>query len=100
MDNEVFKQRLIDVEWDNPKKTKFEGEIRIVGTDRKSMLNDIVHTIAMQKLNINGVNARKSKDDITHINLLIEVNDISELTNLMKKLKVIPGVDDVFRVRN
>ena len=100
LDNEVFKQRLIDVEWDNPKKTKFEGEIRIVGTDRKSMLNDIVHTIAMQKLNINGVNARKSKDEITHINLLIEVNDISELTNLMKKLKVIPGVDDVFRVRN
>lgn len=100
LDNEVFKQRLIDVEWDNPKKTKFEGEIRIVGTDRKSMLNDIVHTIAMQKLNINGVNARKSKDEITHINLLIEVNDISELTNLMKKLKAIPGVDDVFRVRN
>ena len=100
LDNEVFKKRLIDVEWDNPKKTKFEGEIRIVGTDRKSMLNDIVHTIAMQKLNINGVNARKSKDEITHINLLIEVNDISELTNLMKKLKAIPGVDDVFRVRN
>ena len=39
---------------------------------------------------------RKSKDEITHINLLIEVNDISELTNLMKN-KIIPGVDDVFR---
>lgn len=100
LDDEVFKKRLVDVEWDNPKKSKFEGEIRIVGTDRKSMLNDIIHTIAMQKLNINGVNARKSKDEITHINLLIEVNDISELTNLMKKLKSIPGVDDVFRVRN
>ena len=100
LDDEVFKKRLVDVEWDNPKKSKFEGEIRIVGTDRKSMLNDIIHTIAVQKLNINGVNARKSKDEITHINLLIEVNDISELTNLMKKLKSIPGVDDVFRVRN
>ncbi|WP_455539953.1 RelA/SpoT family protein [Terrisporobacter sp.] len=100
LDDEVFKKRLVDVQWDNPKKSKFEGEIRIVGTDRKSMLNDIVHMIATQKLNINGVNARKSKEDITHINLLIEVNDISELTNLMKKLKAIPGVDDVFRVRN
>ena len=64
------------------------------------MLNDITHMIAVQKLNINGINARKSKEGITHINLLIEVNDISELTNLMKKLKAIPGVDDVFRVTN
>ena len=100
LDNEIFKKRLVDVEWDNPKKSKFEGEIRIIGTDRKSMLNDIIHTIAVQKLNINGVNARKSKDEITQINLLVEVNDISELTNLMKKIKAIPGVDDVFRVRN
>ena len=100
LDNEIFKKRLVDVEWDNPKKYKFEGEIRIIGTDRKSMLNDIIHTIAVQKLNINGVNARKSKDEITQINLLVEVNDISELTNLMKKIKAIPGVDDVFRVRN
>ena len=56
--------------------------------------------IAVQKININGINARKSKDGMTHINLLIEVNDISELTDLMKKLRSIPGVDDVFRVRN
>ena len=100
LDNEIFKKRLVYVELDNPKKSKFEGEIRIIGTDRKSMLNDIIHTIAVQKLNINGVNARKSKDEITQINLLVEVNDISELTNLMKKIKAIPGVDDVFRVRN
>lgn len=100
LDDEVFKKRLVDVEWDNPKKSKFEGEIKIIATDRKSMLSDVTHMIAVQKLNINGINARKSKDGITHINLLIEVNDISELTNLMKKLKAIPGVDDVFRVRN
>ena len=100
MNDEFFKKRLVDVSWDAPKKSKFEGEIRIIGTDRKSMLNDIIHTIAVQKLNINGINARKSKDEITQINLLIEVNDISELTNLMKKIKAIPGVDDVFRVRN
>ena len=100
MNDEFFKKRIVDVSWDDPKKSKFEGEIRIVGTDRKSMLNDVIHIIAMQKLNINGVNARKSKDEITQINLLVEVNDISELTNLMKKIKAIPGVDDVFRVRN
>jgi len=100
LDDEFFQKRLVDVEWNNPKKSKFEGEIKIVATDRKSMLSDVTHMIAIQKLNINGINARKTKEGITHINLLIEVNDISELTNLMKKLKAIPGVEDVFRVRN
>ena len=100
LEDELFKKRLVDVEWDNPKKSKFEGEIKIIATDRKSMLSDITHMIAVQKLNINGINARKSKEGINNINLLIEVNDISELTNLMKKLKAIPGVEDVFRVRN
>lgn len=100
MDNELFSKRLIDVEWNNPKKSKFEGEIRILANDRKGILNDLTHMIAVQKININGINARKSKDGMTHINLLIEVNDISELTDLMKKLRSIPGVEDVFRVRN
>ena len=35
-----------------------------------------------------------------YINLLIEVNDTSELTSLITKIKAIPGIDDVFRVRN
>lgn len=98
--DELFQKRLIDVEWDNPKKSRFEGEVKIIATDRKSMLSDVTHMIAVQKLNINGINARKSKDGVTQINLLVEVNDISELINLMKKIKAIPGVDDVYRVRN
>ena len=100
LEDDIFKKRLVDVEWDNPKKSKFEGEVKIIATDRKSMLSDVIHMIAIQKLNINGINARKLKDEETHINLLIEVNDASELINLMKKLKAIPGVEDVFRVRN
>ena len=100
LEDDIFKKRLVDVEWDNPKKSKFEGEVKIIATDRKSMLSDVIHMIAIQKLNINGINARKLKDEETHINLLIEVNDASELISLMKKLKAIPGVEDVFRVRN
>ena len=100
LNDEVFRKRLIEVCWDNPKKSKFEGEIGIRTTDRNGMLNDITHMIAVQKLNINGINARRTKEGTNHINLLIEVNDISELMNLMKKIKSIPGVNEVFRVRN
>ena len=54
----------------------------------------------MEKLSISGINCRVLKDNTANISLLVEVNDISELKQLMKKIKSIPGVDDVSRMRN
>ena len=51
----------------------------------------------MEKLSIN---CRVLKDNTANISLLVEVNDISELKQLMKKIKSIPGVDEVSRMRN
>ncbi|WP_236879909.1 ACT domain-containing protein [Clostridioides difficile] len=54
----------------------------------------------MDKLSLNGINARKGKDSIVSINLLVEVNDTEELKILMKKLKAIPGVESIYRMTN
>ena len=49
---------------------------------------------------MNGVNCRVSKDNTVNISILVEVNDINELKQLMKKIRSIPGVDEVSRMRN
>ena len=54
----------------------------------------------VEKLSISGINCRVLKDNTANISLLVEVNDISELKQLMKKIKSIPGVDEVSRMRN
>ena len=100
LDDEFLQNRLVEVEWNNPEKSKFEGEVKIIAVDRVGLLNDIIHVVSMEKLSISGINCRVLKDNTANISLLVEVNDISELKQLMKKIKSIPGVDDVSRMRN
>ena len=100
LDDEFLKNRLIEVEWNNPEKSKFEGEVKIIAVDRVGLLNDVIHIVSMEKLSISGINCRVLKDNTANISLLVEVNDISELKQLMKKIKSIPGVDEVSRMRN
>ena len=100
LDDEFLQNRLVEVEWNNPEKSKFEGEVKIIAVDRVGLLNDIIHVVSMEKLSISGINCRVLKDNTANISLLVEVNDISELKKLMKKIKSISGVDDVSRMRN
>lgn len=56
--------------------------------------------VAVDKVGLNGINARKGKEEVVNINLLIEVNNINELKELMRKIKAIPGVEEIYRVKN
>ncbi|MGN1033551.1 MAG: RelA/SpoT family protein, partial [Intestinibacter sp.] len=100
LDDEFIQNRLVEVEWNNPEKSKFEGEIKIIGLDRVGLLNDVIHIVSMEKLSMSAVNCRVLKDNTVNISILVEVNDIDELKQLMKKIKSIPGVDEVSRMRN
>lgn len=97
---DFFQNRLLEVSWSDANKSKFEAEIQIRAVDRKGIINDITHMVAIDKVSLNGINARKGKDSIVSVNLLVEVNNIDELTLLMKKIKSIPGVEDIYRVIN
>ncbi len=100
LSGDFFINRLVDVAWSNLDKGKFEAEIQIRAVDRKGIINDITHIVAVDKVSLNGINARKGKDSSVNVNLLVEVNDIEELNLLMKKVKSIPGVEDIYRVIN
>ncbi|WP_332933788.1 bifunctional (p)ppGpp synthetase/guanosine-3',5'-bis(diphosphate) 3'-pyrophosphohydrolase [Clostridioides difficile] len=97
---DFFQNRLVEVSWSSAGKGKFEAEIQIKAIDRRGIVNEITHIVAMDKLSLNGINARKGKDSIVSINLLVEVNDTEELKILMKKLKAIPGVESIYRMTN
>ena len=95
-----FKNRLVEVSWNQSNITKFEAEIQIRGVDRKGIINDITHVIVVEKTSLNGINARKIRDNEMSINLLVEVENVDILVLLMKKIKSIPGIEDVYRVIN
>ena len=97
---DFFQNRLVDVAWSNSEASKFEAEIQIKTVDRRGIINDITHIVAMDKVSLNGISARKGKDSIISVNLLVEVNNIDALNTLMKKIKSIPGVENIYRVIN
>ncbi|MDV8112651.1 bifunctional (p)ppGpp synthetase/guanosine-3',5'-bis(diphosphate) 3'-pyrophosphohydrolase [Bacillus sp. BAU-SS-2023] len=100
LDHDYFKNRLVEVSWENSNNAKFEAEIQIQAEDRRGIINDITHIVAIEKVSLNGINARKGKLNIVSINLLVEVDSIETLTLLMKKVRAIPGVEDIYRVIN
>lgn len=100
LDNDYFKNRLVEVSWENSNNAKFEAEIQIQAEDRRGIINDITHIVAIEKVSLNGINARKGKLNIVSVNLLAEVDSIETLTLLMKKVRAIPGVEDIYRVIN
>ena len=99
-EGDFFKNRIVAVEWINCENSKFEAEIQINALDRRGIINDITHMVAVDKFSLNGINARKGKSGIINVNLLVEVHDIKSLDLLMKKVKAIPGVEDIYRVIN
>ena len=54
----------------------------------------------MDKVSLNGISAKKGKDNVVSVNLLVEVNNIDALNTLMKTIKSIPGVENIYRVIN
>jgi guanosine-3',5'-bis(diphosphate) 3'-pyrophosphohydrolase len=97
---EFLENRLIEVEWDGVDKAKFEAEIQIRAADRRGIVNDVTHIVTLEKISLNGINARKGKESIVNINLLIEVDGADQLDSLMKKIKSIPGVENAYRMTN
>ncbi len=92
--------RSIEVEWDLNKKVRFEAEIQVKSHDRRGIITEITHVFTVDKVALNGINARTNKDKIVNMNLVLEVDSIKELNDLMKKVKNIPDVIDVYRVIN
>lgn len=91
-------ERFIEVEWDFQKKVSYPAEIQIKASDRAGLLAEITQRITDSELGLLSLNARTSKEKIVFINLTLEIKDIEELRELIRKFKRIKNVMDVYRV--
>ncbi len=91
--------RLIDVEWDSNKEDiSYETEISIIAEDRKGFLVEITRIFDELNLTVTGINAKSGRDVIATVNLTIEITNIGQLDKVIRKIKNIEGVMDVYRV--
>jgi GTP pyrophosphokinase len=89
--------RQIEVAWDNTESVSYPVEIEIEAVDRPNLLANIMNNIAESKTNIEAVNARTSRQEAASIQLVVDIHDVTHLTNVMNKLRQVEGVISVRR---
>ena len=92
-------ERRIDVEWQQEVKGSHTGELCIICTDKPGMLADIGASCKTIGVNVSRLEAKAIGDNKAQLNLDVQVQDVRELTRLMKNIKKIQGVLQVSRVR-
>ena len=91
------KSRLIEVEWDTKETGSYNVDICILSEDRKGLFSDISRTCEDLDIHIAGVNAKSGKDQIINITMSLTISDTKHMEKLLRSLRNIPGVADVYR---
>ncbi len=91
-------ERSIEVSWDIEKKSSYSAEIQVKATDRPGLLAEIALRVNDADVGLLSLNARTNKDKSVMINMTLEIHDKEQLNDLMKKLRRIGNVFDVYRV--
>lgn len=95
---EAEKARFIEVEWSSGENTiSYNTDISVIAEDRKGMFADISRTCEDLEVHIAGVNARSDRDNIVHMTMTLALSDTGEIQKVLRNLKNISGVIDVYR---
>ena len=98
---EEEKARFIDVEWEVLEAGKsYEATITIIGTDRRGMLSDISKACDNLDVNLSGVNAKTGKDGSLNMTIQLEISSTQEMDRILRALKSIEGISNVYRARS
>ncbi|OGC00297.1 hypothetical protein A2V82_11525 [candidate division KSB1 bacterium RBG_16_48_16] len=92
-------ERIVDVSWDVEKGSRFLAAVFVLGERRNKFLSEISDSIANSDCNIVEV-AMNSENSLVNCSLNIEVYDLDHLNRLISKIKKIPGVISVGRLRD
>ncbi len=98
---EQEKARFIDVEWEDLKAGKsYAADICIVSVDRKGIFSDISRACEDMDVHISGVNAKSGKDETIHITLTLSVSSTQQMQRVLRTLRNVQGVSNVYRARS
>ena len=91
--------RLIDAEWDHEYEAEhFVASVELKAYDRPHLLADVSRAFADQHVNIIGSSSSTSDERIAKLTFDFEIADPSHLQALMRAVRAVDGVYDVYRV--
>jgi GTP pyrophosphokinase len=91
--------RLIEAEWDTDYEAEhFIASVELKAYDRSHLLADVSKAFAEQHVNIIGSSTVTSDERIAKLTFEFEIADPSHLHALMRSVRAVDGVYDVYRV--
>jgi GTP diphosphokinase / guanosine-3',5'-bis(diphosphate) 3'-diphosphatase len=92
-----FAYRVVKAKWTSQELISFLAGIRVTGTDRLGLVNNLTKVISDE----NNINMRSlsfdTNDGVFEGKIMLFVHDTRHLTELMGKIKKVPGVQGVSR---
>lgn len=61
------------------------------------LIVDISRVLTEEKIPVKALNARTTKNNESIINITIEISGIQQLETIIKKIRSIPGINDIIR---
>jgi len=92
--------KVVEVSWGASEGKDYITEIQIKADDRYGLLSNIMEVITITKTQLFSINAKTLKNSVALINIKLRVAGIENLKELQKKITKLPGVMEVYRIKN
>ena len=91
------KERIVKVSWGEPQLT-YPIAIQVKAYDRQGLMGDIYNIFNNESINLININL-KVTHNLAAINLVIEVQDIAQLSRILMKIENLPNVMEAHRLK-
>jgi len=93
-------ERLVDVHWSPTEESVFLVAIQVEALDRTRLLSDVTRVLSDQHVNILSASVTTSRDRVAVSRFTFEMADAKHLGHVLRAVRTIDGVYDVYRVTN
>ena len=91
-------ERIVDVKWTPGKGSVYLVNIQVEALDRARLLSDVTKTLSDQHVNILNASVTTNRDRVAISRFTFEMADPSHLNQILRAVRGIDGVYDVYRV--
>ena len=95
---EKQEEKVVDVSWGTEKGAAYVAELEVKAEDRMCLLSDVMLVITDSNFSLLSLNAKSGKNGVANINIQVKIDNIEQLKELMKKIRRLQGILDVYRV--
>ncbi|WP_195970553.1 RelA/SpoT family protein [Clostridium thermobutyricum] len=92
--------KVLEASFGEDKKSAYVAEVQIKAEDRLGILSDLMIIINESGLVLTALNANSAKNNVAIINLKVKIKSIDQLKELMRKIRNLKGILDVYRMNS